>query len=170
MVPLVLCSSTNMDKSQHAQAALTESTVMYAGFWLRLAASLVDILAMFIPFCFVAFIVTVIVKLVSTKKGYDPAVVILALLPVVAIITTWLYFALMESSSWQATLGKKLLGLYVTDISGQRLSLSRATGRTFAKYLSSITAGIGYLMCAFTAKKQALHDMVANCLVLRSPR
>jgi uncharacterized RDD family membrane protein YckC len=76
----------------------------------------------------------------------------------------------MESSSWQATLGKKLMGLYVTDIEGQRLSLGRATWRTFAKYLSSITAGIGYLMCGFTEKKQALHDMVANCLVLRRSR
>ena len=170
MVPLVLCSSTNMEKSQHAQVALTESTVMYAGFWLRLVAALVDSLAMFIPFGFVAFVTTVIVKLVSATKGYEPATVILTVLPPVAILTTWLYFAVMESSSWQATLGKKLLGLYVTDIKGQRLSLIRATGRTFAKFLSSMTAGIGYLLCGFTEKKQALHDMVAGCLVLRGPR
>lgn len=143
---------------------------MYGGFWLRLVAALVDMLAMFTPFCFVAFVATVIVKLVSATKGYDPATVILTVLPPVAILATWLYFAVLESSSWQATLGKKLLGLYVTDIKGQRLSLSRATGRTFAKFLSSMTAGIGYLLCGFTEKKQALHDMVAGCLVLRGSR
>lgn len=60
--------------------------------------------------------------------------------------------------------------LYVTDIVGKRLWLSRATDRTFAKYLSSITAGIGYLMRGFTPKKQALHDMAASCAVLRHPR
>ena len=83
---------------------------MYAGFWLRLVAALVDMLAMFIPFCFVAFVATVIVKLVSATKGYEPATVILSVLPPVAILATWLYFAVLESSSWQATLGKKLLG------------------------------------------------------------
>jgi uncharacterized RDD family membrane protein YckC len=86
------------------------------------------------------------------------------------MVATWLYFALMESSSWQATLGKKMLGLCVTDLGGNRLTLGRATGRTFAKYLSSTTAGVGYLLCGFTKKKQALHDIVANCLVLRQPR
>jgi len=122
---------------------------------------------MFIPFCFLAFILTVIVGFVGHSKGYEPASVILAILPPVVIVATWLYFAVMESSCWQATLGKKLMGLYVTDIEGRRLSLGRATGRTFAKYLSSMTAGVGYLLCGFTEKKQALHDMLAHCLVLR---
>lgn len=159
-----------MEKSPHAEVAQTELPVAYGGFWLRLVAALVDSVAMFIPFCIVAFIVTVVVKLVSAAKGYDPGTAILAVFPPVAIVGIWLYFAVMESSSWQATLGKKLVGLYVTDIEGKKLSLGRATGRTFAKYLSSITAGIGYLMCGFTGKKQALHDMVANCLVLRRQR
>jgi uncharacterized RDD family membrane protein YckC len=159
-----------MEESQHIQAATAEFPVIYAGFWRRAVAALIDSLAMFMPFCVVAFIVIVVVKLVSVSKGYEPAVLILGVLPPVVIVVTWLYFALMESSSWQATLGKRLMGLYVTDIEGHRLSLARATARTFAKYLSSITAGIGYLFCGFTEKKQALHDMVANCLVLRRPR
>lgn len=167
---MLIANSANMGKSRHAQVAPVESAFMYAGFWLRLVAALVDMLAMFIPFCFVAFVATVIVKLVSATNGYDPATVILTVLPPVAILATWLYFAVLESSSWQATLGKKLLGLYVTDIKGQRLSLSRATGRTFAKFLSSMSAGIGYLLCGFTEKKQALHDIVAGCLVLRGSR
>jgi uncharacterized RDD family membrane protein YckC len=159
-----------MEESQYAQFTREGVPAIYAGFWLRLVATLVDSLALFIPFCIVEFIATVIVKLGSASKGYEPGAVMLLVLPLMAIVATWLYFSVMESSSWQATLGKKLMGLYVTDIEGQRLSLGRATWRTFAKYLSSITAGVGYLMCGFTEKKQALHDMVANCLVLRRSR
>jgi len=125
---------------------------------------------MFIPFCFIWSIVILVVKLVSATKGYEPTNAILNVLPPVTIVTTWLYFAGMESSPWRATLGKKLLGLYVTDIKGQRLSLIRATGRTFAKYLSAATAGVGYLLCGFTEKKQTLHDMVTSCVVLRGSR
>jgi uncharacterized RDD family membrane protein YckC len=137
---------------------------VYAGFWLRFAAALIDCLALFMPFCWIVLIVIIIGKLVGVTKGYEVSV---ELLPPVISVATWLYFALMESSSWQATLGKKILRLYVTDLQGRRLTLSRATGRTFAKYLSSMTAGIGYILCGFTEKKQALHDIVANCLVLR---
>jgi uncharacterized RDD family membrane protein YckC len=90
--------------------------------------------------------------------------------PMVLIAGTWLYFAVMESSPWQATLGKKLFGLHVTDLSGQCLTLGHATGRTLAKYLSVMTAGVGYLLCGVTERKQALHDLVAKCLVVRRPR
>ena len=78
----------------------------------------------------------------------------------------WLYFALMESSKNQATLGKMALGLRVTDLNGNRISFGKATGRYFGKILSSMTLLIGYIMAAFTAKKQALHDFVAGTLVL----
>lgn len=141
--------------------------MIYAGFWLRFVAALVDSVALFGPFVVVGFVVIVIIKLLSATKGYDPAILILAVWPPVAVIGTWLYFSLLESSPWQATLGKKLMGIYVTDMAGNRLSPGRATGRTLAKYLSSLTAGIGYLLCGFTQKKQALHDLVAGCLVLR---
>ncbi len=79
----------------------------------------------------------------------------------------WLYFAIMESSAWQATLGKKALGLYVTDYDGRKISFARATGRHFAKILSTLILFIGYMMAGFTARKQALHDMIAGCLVLK---
>jgi len=157
-----------METSQVSQAVT--SPVHYAGFWLRLGALLVDLVASFIPSCFVAFIPIVIIKLVSATRGFDPAVLMLEVLPLLGVVATWLYFAGMESSPWQATLGKKGLGLYVTDIEGKRLSFGRATGRTFAKYLSTATAGVGYLLCGFTPKKQALHDFVVDCLVLRQPR
>lgn len=79
----------------------------------------------------------------------------------------WLYGALCESSEWQATPGKKALGLKVTDESGQRIDFTRATLRFFCQILSGLLMGIGYLMAAFTARKQALHDMLARTLVVR---
>jgi uncharacterized RDD family membrane protein YckC len=77
-----------------------------------------------------------------------------------------LYFAILESSVWQATLGKRALGVVVTDLSGDRISFGRATGRHFAHYLSAIFL-IGFLVQPFTAKRQALHDKIAGTLVVR---
>jgi uncharacterized RDD family membrane protein YckC len=92
---------------------------------------------------------------------------IFILIPVV-IVASWLYFALMESSARQATVGKIALGLYVTDLQGRRLSFGRATGRFFAKIITGLVPlFIGYIMAGFTARKQALHDMIAGCLVLK---
>jgi Tfp pilus assembly major pilin PilA/uncharacterized membrane protein YeaQ/YmgE (transglycosylase-associated protein family) len=82
----------------------------------------------------------------------------------------WLYFALMESSAGQGTIGKRVVGIVVTDLNGDRIGFGRATGRYFGKILSSIILLIGYLMAAFTQRKQGLHDMLASTLVLnRSP-
>jgi len=80
---------------------------------------------------------------------------------------TWLYYALMESSKHQATIGKLALGLKVTDMNGQRISFARATGRYFGKIISGMILLIGYIMAGFTEKKQALHDIMANCLVVK---
>jgi uncharacterized RDD family membrane protein YckC len=85
------------------------------------------------------------------------------------IAAGWLYNAYFESSEWQATLGKKVMNLVVTDLDGQRLTFGRASGRFFAKIISGlIPFGVGYIMAGFTEKRQALHDMIASCLVLRS--
>jgi len=80
----------------------------------------------------------------------------------------WIYEAAMESSSKQATLGKMALGLKVTDEQGGRISFARATGRYFAKIISGMILFIGYIMAGFTARKQALHDMIAGTLVTRT--
>ena len=80
----------------------------------------------------------------------------------------WLYFAGMESSERQATFGKSVVSLRVTDLEGRRLSFKHATGRFFAKIVSGlIPLAIGYIMAGFTEKKQALHDMIAGTLVLQ---
>jgi len=78
----------------------------------------------------------------------------------------WIYEAWMMSSEWQATVGKRALGIKVTGLDGGRISFARATGRHFAKYISICLLFGGYIMAAFTAKKQALHDMIAETLVV----
>ncbi len=83
------------------------------------------------------------------------------------LLGVWLYYALFESSTWQGTPGKRVLGIFVTDMQGRRISFGRATVRFFGKLLSSAVLFIGYFMAGFTAQKQALHDMLADCLVLR---
>jgi len=99
----------------------------------------------------------------------DPDAFMARLLPLYGsvFVLYWLYFALMDSSSTQGTLGKMAVGIKVCDMNGQRLSFGHATGRYFAKILSGLTLMVGYVMVAFTEKKQGLHDMVASTLVVR---
>ena len=85
----------------------------------------------------------------------------------VGIIVSWLYFAYLESSEYQGTIGKIILKLKVTDEGGRKINFAKATVRHFSKILSSLILGIGYLMIAFTKKKQGLHDIIAKTLVVR---
>ena len=79
-----------------------------------------------------------------------------------------LYYTFFEASSWQATPGKRILKIYVTDLNGQRITFQRALIRNLARQISGIFF-IGYLMAGFTEKKQALHDIIASSLVFRRP-
>jgi len=83
-------------------------------------------------------------------------------------IVQWLYYAISESSNWQASPGKLILGLKVVDTNFQKISFARASGRHFAKLLSLLCLGFGYLMPLFTERKQALHDLVANCVIVKN--
>lgn len=85
------------------------------------------------------------------------------------MVTPWLYFAYMESASG-ATIGKQAFGLKVTDLEGNNITFIRATGRYFGKFVSRLILDIGYVMVAFTEKKQGLHDMMAGCLVVKDIR
>ena len=137
--------------------------VRYAGFWLRFCAAFVD---GFITNILVG-IVGLVMGLSFSMLGHDMVQAIVPLAQFSGIIIQWLYFALMESSTNQATLGKMSVGIRVTDLDGRRLSFGQATGRYFGKILSGLILGIGFLMAAFTEKKQALHDMLAGTLVVR---
>ena len=82
------------------------------------------------------------------------------------LVVNWLYYTLLESSEWQATLGKRALSMSVTDLNGNRISWGRANGRYWGKIISALILFIGFIMAAFTDKKQALHDKMAGTLVL----
>jgi len=58
-----------------------------------------------------------------------------------------------------------IFGMKVTDLNGNRISFARATGRHFAKWLSTLILWIGFIMVGFTDRKQGLHDMLAGTLV-----
>lgn len=123
----------------------------YGGFWIRVAAYLIDAIILGI----ISTILTLGVDDRTTASGG------------VSTLLGWLYFAIMESSSRQATFGKSLLGLAVVDEQGQRISFLRATGRYFAKFLSAIILLIGFIMVAFDSRKQGLHDKLAGTLVVK---
>lgn len=162
----MLCSPKLMEALQIIQPSVPGK---YARFWLRFCAALLDSLILFMPFVVITYFVGLTIGIASIGTINDRATLMIVILPPVITLVTWLYFALLENSSWQGTIGKKILRLYVTDSAGNRLRLARATGRNLSKCLSSTTAGVGYAMCGFTKKKQVLHDIVAKCLVLRHP-
>jgi uncharacterized RDD family membrane protein YckC len=86
---------------------------------------------------------------------------------ILVFIGHWLYEALLTSSSWQGTVGKRILRLKVTDEAGNRIGFGRATGRFFGKILSHLILWIGFIMIAFTDRKRGLHDMMAGTLVMK---
>lgn len=149
----------------------------YAGFWLRVAAALIDgaiigVATMFIFLIFFAFIGISIYSLNSMQlsKPQEVGTIISMVLAYIGLILTiiimnWLYFAIMESSKG-ATIGKSAVGITVTDMQGNKISFWRATGRHFGKIISGFFY-IGYIMVAFTDKNQGLHDMMADCLVIK---
>ncbi|MGH9775685.1 MAG: RDD family protein [Candidatus Acidiferrales bacterium] len=139
----------------------------YAGFWLRFVAYIIDGLALGVVGGIIGVFVGI--GLGASMANGDPSAMIAALGPIYlfAIVGGWLYFALCESSSWQATLGKKAMGLTVTDMNGRRISFGKATGRFFGKIISGMILYIGFIMAGFTEKKQALHDMLAGTLVMK---
>lgn len=142
-------------------------TLQYAGFWRRFAAYMIDgvIIAFALNQLGSLFwtLMSLSIKEYDTLRQYDALYLLTMSIPF-----AWVYFSGMESSPLQATIGKLVIGLRVTDLQGQRISFGRATGRFYAKYLSGMILLIGYLMGGFTQKKQALHDVMAKCLVLRT--
>jgi uncharacterized RDD family membrane protein YckC len=144
-------------------------TPNYASFWLRFAAALIDGLLILAVFCPVGFALGAM-GAVTGKDGGEAGQVAFAgfqlVFQIFSLALGWLYSALLESSSWQGTVGKKLLGIRVTDTDGNRIGFGRATGRHFAKLLSQLICLIGFIMAAFTERRQALHDLIAGTLVL----
>jgi uncharacterized RDD family membrane protein YckC len=156
-------------------ATTPQPTVAYAGFWLRFVAFIIDAIILGIVGTLITlpFMVPFGLRGVLSGRGpmspedFFPLMGGLMRVALVRTALNYLYYALLECSAWQGTIGKKALGLYVTDMTGHRISFGRATGRFFGKIISSLILLIGFIMAGFTEKKQALHDMMAGCLVLR---
>jgi uncharacterized RDD family membrane protein YckC len=157
--PGVLASNVGLAAAEPARR------VVYAGFWRRFAAAFVVSILVTILTSLVGFVIGLFFGLLGPRSA-DTASVLAGL---VGLAIGVLYYPVLESSSAQATWGKRALNIVVTDARGERVSFGRALGRNFAKLLSALPLCFGYLMAAFTARKQALHDLVASTLVVVGP-
>lgn len=149
----------------------------YAGFWRRFAAAIIDsiVLNLLLSPVMGLMMFNMVRFSEDAFTGMTDAQVIAAIAPMmttlivasaVGFILQIVYFAYMESSRYQATLGKLALGIVVTDTAGNRISFGRAAGRNIGKVLSGLILMLGYIIAAFTPRKQALHDLLAGTLIL----
>lgn len=146
--------------------AIVTSGQRYGGFWRRLLAFVIDAVIIGIPIGIIARATHLYTtshlsngnRLTQLSGGGE----------LLAVLVCWAYFTLQEISIHQATVGKRALGMRVTDNAGARLTFGRATGRYFASLISWVTVGLGFVLAAFTPRKRALHDMIASTLVCRT--
>jgi uncharacterized RDD family membrane protein YckC len=150
----MICSPKKFEiMDQLLDDELEVKELVYAPFWKRVVAVLIDGLLIGVPLNLITLSVA------NSETGS-------MIFSLIGILVYWFYFAGLESSEKQATIGKQAMGLKVTDMEGHPISFGKATGRHFGKILSSLILGIGYIMAAFTDKKQALHDIMAKALVV----
>ncbi|WP_156645425.1 RDD family protein [Lentibacillus sp. JNUCC-1] len=148
----------------------------YAGFWMRFAAYMIDGVILAIPMMIIGFIGffigAILIEMTNpymTAYEYDSAMTgIVIIIYLIAGILGVLYFAGMHASKWQGTVGKKVVGIKVINEDGGRISFLKGVGRYFALFISGMIFYIGFIMAGFTSKKQALHDMMAKTLVVKS--
>jgi len=143
-------------------AAGAGGAVEYAGFWTRFGAFIIDGILLGVAGAVVGFIIGLFVGISGADLEVGQTFAVL-----VGIALGIAYYVVMESSARQATVGKLALGIKVTDMQGNRITPGKAAVRYFSKILSGIILLIGYIMAAFTERKQALHDIIAGTLVVR---
>ncbi|ABK98981.1 RDD family protein [Pelobacter propionicus] len=169
------CSSCGFQLKEISSVKQQAAIRVYAGFWIRFVATLIDFVILLIGETIILYIIVVIFGITVhiifgplDAAGYVNLKAIAKILCfITGIILNWCYFTLLETSSKQATAGKVALGLIVTDLNGGRISSDEANRRYWGKYLSTIILCIGYIMAGLTQKKQALHDIMAGTLVIR---
>lgn len=145
--------------------------VRYGGFWIRFVAAIIDGLALGIVVWPLSGMLALMIQFAGRSAdmpGMGIHLVRGIVIWTLFLCAGWIYEAALESSSKQATLGKMALALKVTDEYGNRISFARASARYFSKILSRMILMIGYIMAGFTERKQALHDMIAGTLVVRT--
>ena len=153
----------------------------YAGFWLRLVAYIIDYIIIYVVQSFIFIPVLGLMGISFASKMDDMGTMsdaetmgmvasMIAVAGATALLTTViaiLYWSLMESSKYQATVGKIALGLKVTDLDGNSLDFVKSLIRNVCKIISGMILFIGYIMAGFTEKKQGLHDIIAGTLVVK---
>lgn len=146
--------------------------LVHAGFWLRWVAWLIDWLVLLAIRFAVLSVVGLLAMGIEAANLETEAVATVGGLIALGLLylCAWPYYALMEAFAGGATLGKKALGLQVIDIDGETPTFAQTSVRFFLRIVSAALLGIGFLMIAFTGKRQALHDIAANCLVVVKPR
>lgn len=142
---------------------ITNSETNFGGFWIRIAAYLIDFIVIAIP-------VTIIEIFILGYGNYsEPQVESYRNISSYIIFAVWcIYYTSFHSSDWQATIGKRAFGLKVVDINGNRISFTRALARFFALYLSVLPLLIGIFMIGWTKYNQGLHDLIAKTYVIKS--
>jgi uncharacterized RDD family membrane protein YckC len=159
-----------MDVREMSKQRLTFDSEVYAGLVERFSAFFID--NMILTFC--GFLFFGVITIITGVMGNDlndiqrmTSTRFKLFFIINSFIIPWLYFTLMESSRKQATIGKMALGIIVTDYDGRRISWWKANIRFWSKIISSLTIYFGYIIVAFTERKQALHDMIAKTLVVK---
>ena len=145
--------------------------MVYAGFWKRFAAAWIDSLVIYAIWMIYGLLYVVLYLLPRvTSAGVEELAELNTEAQgfglVISLAITWVYYAVFESSSKQGTLGKLAVGIKVTDMHGNRIGVGIAIGRNFCKLFSMLIVFIGFIMLAFTKRKQGLHDMMSGCLVI----
>lgn len=151
-------------------AAAASYKALYGGYWRRVAAAFLDLVVVMLAFTVIIMFLDLIVARLAPTLVFliiDFGDVVFAIAAVVFVVLYFGYSTYLNSSSWQATPGKLAMGVKVTDLEGKRISFLRSVGRFFAMFFSNVTLGIGYVIAAFTDKRQTLHDIVAGTLVVR---
>lgn len=140
---------------------------MYAGFWKRFLAYLIDYAATFFLVILFIFIWAILeILLYAYNIDQKTRELLLGFLGVPLYLSlTWLYYAFFESSKLKATLGKLALGIVVVDVNNNRISFLRASARHWSKVLSVLIFFVGFLMAGFTKDKRALHDIISGTYV-----
>jgi len=146
--------------------------VRYAGFWRRLAATLIDGLLVIIASYAIALLCLTLAFFIGLWVAEGEVGLFLLMIPglffgwLLALVFAWIYYAALESSPKQATVGKMALGMVVIDLEGRRISFLQATGRLLGKIVSALILCVGFIIIGFTNRKQGLHDMMSGCLVV----
>lgn len=169
--PAPAASAPAASASMGEDGQLPEGLLVHAGFWRRFAAYTADSLILMIPMLLIFGLLGYMAfKAAMSGDGSGGMLFFLYFLAYVgAIVGSWLYFAKYESGAGQATIGKRLMGLKVTNVQGERISFGRATGRFFGKMVTGlIPFGIGWMLAGWTGRKQAIHDMMCStCVVFK---